>query len=104
MITFRPTAALVAFFGGYAVPAALLFAAGAAGVAFSDGTSFSSPVLSVLILAPYVALPLLAGFLAGLFAHEAPFLHGVAASLLGSVMYGFMHESITLTRASGGSW
>jgi hypothetical protein len=96
MATLRPAAVLVAFFGGYVVPAALLFAAGAAAVNSSDGNSFSSPAFSALILSSYVAFPLLAGFLAGSLAHQAPFLHAIAASLLGSAMYAFMHESITL--------
>lgn len=96
MATLRPTTVLMAFFGGYALPAALLFAAGASGVATSDGNSFSSPLVSVIILLSYIAFPLFAGFLAGVLAHQAPFLHAVAASLLGSAMYAVMHESITL--------
>jgi len=86
----------MAFFGGYVLPAALLFAAGASGASSSDGNFFSSAVLSVLILSSYIAFPLLAGFLAGLLAHQAPFFHAIAASLLGSAMYAVMHESITL--------
>lgn len=96
MATLRPTAVLVAFFGGYVLPTALLFAAGTAAVTSSDGDSFSSPVLSVIVLTSYIAFPLLAGFLAALLAHQAPFPHAIAVALLGSVMYVFMHESITL--------
>lgn len=93
----RPTAVLLAFFGGYVIPVALLFAAGA--MAFPDGNSFSSPLLSVLIVSSHIVLPLLAGFLAGVLAHQAPFLHAMAASLLGSAMYALMHESITATES-----
>jgi hypothetical protein len=64
--------------------------------------SFPPPVLSVLILSSYVAFPLLAGFLAGLLAHQAPYVHAVAAPLLGSATYAFMHESITFPE--GGWW
>ncbi len=95
LTTLRPTAVLLAFFGGYLIPVALLFAAGA--MAIPDGNSFSSPLLSVLIVSSYIVLPLLAGFLAGVLAHRAPFLHAIAASLLGSAMYALMHESITAT-------
>jgi hypothetical protein len=91
----RPTAVLLAFFGGYVIPVTLLFAAGA--MAFPDGNAFSSPLLSVLIVSSYIVLPLLSGVLAGVLAHQAPFLHAIAASLLGSAMYALMHESITAT-------
>lgn len=96
MSTLSPIALLVAFFGGYVVPTALLFATGAAAVSSADGQAISSPGLSLLILSSYVVSPLLAGFLAGQLARQAPFLHAVAASLLGSAMYAFMQEAITV--------
>ena len=96
MKTPSPIAVIVAFFGGYVIPTALLFATGAAAVASADGNAISSPGLSLLILSSYVVSPLLAGFLAGHLARQAPFLHAVAASLLGSAMYAFMQESITV--------
>jgi hypothetical protein len=96
MNTLSPIAVIVAFFGGYVIPTALLFATGAAAVASADGNAISSPGLSLLILSSYIASPLLAGFLAGQLARQAAFLHAVAASLLGSAMYAFMQESITV--------
>lgn len=95
LTTLRPTAVLLAFFAGYVIPIALLFAAGA--MALPDGNAFSSPTLSMLIVSSYIALPLLAGFLAGVLAPPAPFLHAIVVSLLGSAMYALMHESITAT-------
>lgn len=97
LTTLRPTAVLLAFFGGYVIPVALLFAAGA--IAFPDGNSFSSPLISVLIVSSYIVTPLLAGLLAGVLAHQAPFLRAIAASLPGSAMYALMHESITATES-----
>jgi hypothetical protein len=87
---------ILAFFGGYVIPTALLFATGAAAVASADGNAISSPGLSVLVLSSYIVSPLLAGFLAGHFARQSPFLHAIAASLLGSAMYAWMQESITV--------
>ena len=96
MNTLSPIAVIVAFFGGYVVPTALLFATGAMALASADGNVFNSPILSILVLSSYGVSPLLAGFLAGHFAGRAPFLHAIAASLLGSAMYAFMQESISL--------